>query len=85
MNHHSQNKATQQSALDEYLSNVQKDGEIFPVRAWDAVSVLACPKIEIDNSGKLKAFHKFGCAISQCDQCPKCMEYLHTQRGIGMH
>jgi hypothetical protein len=50
---------------------VQKDGEIFLVRAWDAISDLACPKIEIDNGGELKALQKFGCAISQCNQCPQ--------------
>jgi hypothetical protein len=70
MSHWSRKKTTWKSASDEYISKVQKDGEIFPVRAWDAVSVLACPKIKIDNSGKLKAFHKFRCAISQCNQCP---------------
>jgi hypothetical protein len=57
--------------LDEYISKVQKDGEVFPVRAWDTVSVLACPKIEINNGDELKAFHIFGCAISPCNQCPQ--------------
>jgi hypothetical protein len=70
MSHQSRNKTTRQSALYDYISQVQKDGEIFPIRAWDAISDLACPKIEIDNGGELKAFHKFGCAISQCNQCP---------------
>jgi hypothetical protein len=59
MNHWSCNKTTQQFALNEYTSKVQKDGEIFPVRAWDGESVLACPKVEINNGGELKAFHKF--------------------------
>jgi hypothetical protein len=57
--------------LNEYISKVQKDGEIFPIGAWDEESAFAYPKIELDISGKLKPFHKFGCAVSQCDGCPR--------------
>jgi hypothetical protein len=71
MSHRLCNKTTRQSALDDYISQVQKDGEIFPVRAWDAISDLACHKIKMDNGGELKVLHKFGCTISQCDQCPR--------------
>ena len=62
-----------QNQLDEYISKVMKDGEITPVRAWDAAAELACPKVEIENgngSGS-KSFHKFGCAMGECNECPK--------------
>jgi hypothetical protein len=62
-----------QDQLDEYIYKVMKDGEITPVRAWDAAAELACPKVEIDNgdgSGS-KSFHKFGCAMGECNECPK--------------
>jgi hypothetical protein len=26
----------------------EKDGAMFPERAWDAVSGLACPKVDVD-------------------------------------
>ncbi len=51
----------------------EKDGAMFPERAWDAVSGLACPKVDvdIDGIGGIRSFHKFGCAMSQCTHCPK--------------
>ncbi len=44
----SRTRISRQAKLDEYISKVKKDGDMFPERAWDTVSELACPKVEID-------------------------------------
>jgi hypothetical protein len=48
-------------------------GNMYPERAWDASSQLACNKVDIDNSEgdfePSKSFHKFGCVMGCCGVC----------------
>jgi hypothetical protein len=64
-------RSTRQDILDAYKSKVMHNDTIVPERAWNAVAELACPKVDIKNYDGVTSFHKFGCSMGQCDQCPK--------------
>jgi hypothetical protein len=61
--------------LDDYKLSVMKDNSIFPERAWNAAAELVCDKVVIHvNVGEVltaKPFHKFGCVMGVCPDCPK--------------
>jgi hypothetical protein len=48
---------------------------VVPEWAWDAVAKLACPKVElaidVNNDNIVRCFHKFGCVMGECNECPK--------------
>ena len=63
--------------LESYKRNVLDDGgsTVVPEWGWDAVAKLACPKVEsaidVNDDNIIRCFHKFGCVIGKCDECPK--------------
>ena len=71
MQQRSRNRSTKQDILDAYKSQVMHNDTIVPERAWNAVTALACPMVDIKNDNDVRSFHKFGCVMGQCDQCPK--------------
>ena len=70
MQQRSRNRSTKQDILDAYKSQVMHNDTIVPERAWNAVAALACPMVDIENDDGVRSFHKFGCVMGQCDQCP---------------
>jgi hypothetical protein len=73
-------KVLKQERLDEYIAKVMVDKCISPERAWDAISGLACPKIEIQSTDEdftFCSFHKFGCTLDVCDECPQWNDFIH--------
>jgi hypothetical protein len=67
----SRGRSTRQDILDAYKSKVMHNDTMVPERAWNVVAELACPMVDIKNDDGVRSFHKFGCVMGQCDQCPK--------------
>jgi hypothetical protein len=70
----SREKTVMQDELITYKAKMISDNVIIPVRAWDAAVELSCPKIYIqlnENEDDGKYFHKFGCVMGECNDCPK--------------
>jgi hypothetical protein len=48
-------------------------------RVWNYALRLACPKLEIpsyDEELPIHSFHKFGCALGICDNCPQWNDFI---------
>ena len=69
---HGRAKTKLEKELCDYKAKVMRDGKLFPERAWDAPSVLACRRVEIGDCPRRKGglFHKFSCVMRECPNCP---------------
>jgi hypothetical protein len=72
-------KVLKRERLDEYIAKVRANECISPERVWDYVSGLACPKVEIHSNDEelpSRFFHKFGCCLGVCDNCPQWNNFI---------
>ncbi len=72
-------KNNMQERLDVNKSTMMADETIILVRAWDAAAQIACPKIKVNlygNEDAGKYFHKFGCVMGECNECPKWSDHI---------
>jgi hypothetical protein len=60
-------RSTRQDILDAYKSKVMHNDTIVPEEAWNWLVEWLIAK----NDDSVRLFHKFGCGMGPCDQCPK--------------